>query len=145
MISKSGRGSEKKADAPVSDEILAVLAARAADNNRAKNIAILDLRGISNVTDYFIIASATSRRQLKAIADNIIYAAKECGRSPLGVEGRGEELWILVDLGECVVHVFLEELREYYDIEMIWGDAGHIDWAHSKLPTEVESAINRTA
>lgn len=97
--------------------------AQAADDKKAREIVILDITSISPVTDYFIICSAASHTQVKAIADNIEEKLKEKGIPMLHKEGYREGRWILLDYGDCVVHIFVEEERQFYNLEKLWRDA----------------------
>ena len=106
----------------------AKVAARIADDNRAKDILLLDLRGATPLVDFFVIASANSRRQGNAIASEIDQELKKLGEAKLGMEGTEEGRWILTDYGDFVVHVFAEDARAYYDLEQIWGDAPRVEW-----------------
>ena len=120
------------------------LAARIADDNRAKDILLLDLRQATPLLDFFMIASANSRRQANAIASEIDQEMKKLGEAKLGMEGTEEGRWILVDYGDFVVHIFSEDARSYYALEEIWGDAERVEWrdpARIKLvapPVEAE-------
>src|ERR1700722_17797058 len=106
----------------------AKLAARIADDNRAKEILLLDLRQATPLLDFFMIASANSRRQANAIASEIDQEMKKLGEAKLGMEGTEEGRWILVDYGDFVVHIFSEDARSYYALEEIWGDAERVEW-----------------
>ncbi len=102
---------------------LSELIAAAASDKKSFDILILDMTGVSLVTDYFIICSAHSTTQAKAIADNIEEKLEEQGIRPLHKEGYSEARWILLDYGSCVVHVFVEDERRFYNLERLWGDA----------------------
>ncbi len=102
--------------------------ARIADDNRAKDILLLDLRQATPLIDFFVIASASSRRQAYAIASEIDQEMKKRGEAKLGMEGAEEGRWILVDYGDLVVHIFSEDARTYYALEEIWGDAPRVEW-----------------
>ena len=106
---------------------MARLAAGAALDKKALDPLALDLRGISTVTEYFVIVTGTSDRHVQAVAENVIDAFKSIGVKTLGEEGLREGKWVLLDYGEVVVHVFLEPVREYYDIERLWIDAPRLD------------------
>ncbi len=93
----------------------------ALEDMKAKEIIDLDVRGRSTVTDYMIIASGTSKRHVGSIAEEVIIKVKEAGLQPLGSEGQGVSDWILVDLGDVVVHVMMPDAREFYDLERLWG------------------------
>jgi len=106
---------------------MARLAAGAALDKKALDPLVLDLRGISTVAEYFVIVTGTSDRHVQAIAENISEAFGSIGFKALGIEGLREGKWVLLDYGEVVVHVFLEPVREYYDIERLWIDAPRLD------------------
>ena len=112
--------------------------ARIADDNRAKNILLLDVRAATPLVDYFVIASAGSRRQANAIAIEIDIAMKRLGERKLGIEGTEEGRWILIDYGDFVVHLFSEDARAYYALEDIWGDAPQLDWADPNRPSPAD-------
>lgn len=107
---------------------LAKACARIADDNRAKEIVILDLRHATPLVDYFVIATAASRRQSNAIASEIDAEMKKRGEMKLGMEGSEEGRWTLIDYGDFVVHIFSPEDRSFYALEQIWGDALHLEW-----------------
>ena len=117
---------------------MARLAVGAALDKKALNPLVLDLRGISTVSEYFVIVTGTSDRHVQAVAENIMDAFKSIGIRILGEEGLREGRWVLLDYGEIVVHVFLEPVREYYDIERLWIDAPRLD-----LGAPVEEMIPR--
>lgn len=106
----------------------AKVCARIADDNRAKDILVLDLRKATPLIDFFVIASASSRRQAAAIAYEIDADMKKLGEKKLGMEGEEEGRWILIDYGDFVVHIFAEDARTYYALEEIWGDADRVEW-----------------
>jgi ribosome-associated protein len=113
--------------------------ARIADDNRAKDILLLDLRQTTPLVDFFVIVTASSRRQGNAIASEIDQAMKKQGEAKLGLEGSEEGRWILIDYGDFVVHIFSPEYRAYYALEEIWGDAPQLDW-HEPTPAERQTA-----
>jgi ribosome-associated protein len=113
---------------------LATACARLADDNRGKEILLLDLRAATSLVDYFVLITASSRRQAQAIASEIDAEMKRLGESKLGREGTEEGRWILIDYGDFVVHVFSEDARTYYALEDIWGDSLRIDWVDPNRP-----------
>lgn len=92
----------------------------AVEELKAKDVVEIDVRGKSSVTDYMVIASGTSTRHVKSIADEVVKFAKKLDVMPLGVEGEREAEWVLVDLGDVVVHVMLPRVREFYALERLW-------------------------
>ncbi len=107
---------------------VAVTAARAASSKKARDIVILDVRDLIVITDYFVICSGTSDRQVRTIADEIERAVRERGFRPIRREGEREGRWILLDFVDFVAHVFLEDDRSYYDLERLWSDAPTLAW-----------------
>ena len=101
----------------------AFLSVQAAANKKAENMKILDVKEISSFTDYFLICSGQSDRQVQAIADSVVIQLKEDGFMPISVEGYREGRWVIVDFGDVVIHIFMDALREYYDIEGLWRGA----------------------
>ena len=87
---------------------------------KAKDVRELDVRGKTSIADYLIIASGTSTRHVKSIADEVVKYVKQAGMMPLGVEGQREAEWVLVDLGDIVVHIMLPRIREFYGLERLW-------------------------
>jgi len=100
-----------------------LIAARAALEKKAEGLSLLDLRGLSDVTDYFLVCHGRSSRQVQSIADNIEHALREERRRPGHVEGHARAEWILMDYFDFVVHVFTMERRAYYGLEKLWADA----------------------
>ena len=94
-----------------------------ADEKKARDMVSLKLKGLTVICDYFLIVSATNTRQAQSICDNIEEKMEEYGNAPLRIEGYREGKWILMDFGVVVVHIFLDEEREYYDLERLWADA----------------------
>ena len=105
--------------------------AQIADDNRTENLIILDLRGLSSVADFFVIGTGTSDRQMRAVADQIDEYAKQIGQSRYGRSGYEAATWILLDYVDVVIHLFDAERRQYYDLELLWGDAPRIEWRRS--------------
>jgi ribosome-associated protein len=110
----------------------AVVAARAAADKKAEQIVVLDVGDIIGITDAFVIASGTNVRQVRTICDEVERALHEVAEvKPRSVEGLHDASWVLLDYGDLVVHVFLQETREFYDLERLWTDAPRIAWEPS--------------
>lgn len=113
---------------------LAVRCARAADEKLATDIIVLPVGDVLAITEYFVVASASNPRQVRAITDAVLVTVREqTGRGPLRSEGVGEQQWVLVDYGDVVVHVFSEEQRRFYEIERLYKDVQAVDWAGVEL------------
>jgi ribosome-associated protein len=97
------------------------LAIDALEALKAEDITVLDVKGKTTITDWIIIATGSSSRHVKSIANNVIVEAKKASRPPLGAEGENEGEWALVDLGDVVVHVMQRQVREFYDLESLWS------------------------
>ncbi|QIL20243.1 ribosome silencing factor [Thermomonas sp. HDW16] len=105
---------------PPSVESLLKTVQAAVEELKAKDVIEIDVRGKSSVCDYMVIASGTSTRHVKSIADEVVKFAKKLDVMPLGVEGEREAEWVLVDLGDVIVHVMLPRVREFYALERLW-------------------------
>jgi len=117
---------------------LARLAARIAEENRARDIELLDLRQSTPLFDFFVVITSPSRRQASAIISEIDHEMKQRQEFKLGIEGSDEGRWTLIDYGDFVVHVFSDEARDFYQIEDIWGDAPRLDLKADGTPTAPE-------
>ncbi len=105
----------------------ALVAARTAEENRGRDITILDLRELTSTFDFFVIASGSSRRQLHAMSEEIDHALEQgLGDRRMGIEGYEESRWILLDYGDVVIHLFEPETRAYYALEELWGQAKQV-------------------
>lgn len=91
------------------------------DDMKARDVEVMDVRGKTAVTDFMIVASGTSDRHVKAIAETVAFRAKEAGEAPLGTEGVAEGEWALVDLNGVVLHVMLPKVRDFYNLERLWS------------------------
>lgn len=112
----------------ITTEQLAVEMARLAADNKCDDLTVMDLRGLSSVTDCFVIGTGTSNRQIRATADAIIRHGKKLGEQPYGVCGYENATWVLIDFVTVVVHIFTQKQRQYYDLELLWGDAPRLHW-----------------
>ncbi|MCP4267291.1 MAG: ribosome silencing factor [Candidatus Brocadiaceae bacterium] len=107
---------------------MAITCAKVADQKKARDILILDISKLSSVTDYFVICTGINERQLYAIADEIEKQLKALSVKKFGMEGNREAKWILIDYGSVIVHLFDKEMRSYYELELLWGDAPKVSW-----------------
>jgi len=105
---------------------LARLCAEVASDKKCEDVLLLDVTQRTVLSDYFLIATARNRRQLRAVADGIAREVAALGGRPRRIEGSGGERWVLLDLGDVVVHVFDPEARAYYDLESLWADAPRV-------------------
>ncbi len=96
---------------------------RLALEKKARDVVILELAGLTDIADYFVVTSGASERHVRTVADGVEQGMKEQGRLPLSTEGYDEGRWIIMDYGDVIVHVFLGELRELYDLESLWIEA----------------------
>ena len=128
----------KTAEKELSSRECAIIAARAADEKKATDIMIQDVRELVSVTDYFVIATAANSRQVDAITEEIEEQGRvQGGVKPLHREGEGS-VWCLLDYGNFVVHVFQTEARDYYRLEQLWNDAPVLDLAEEAGLTDVQ-------
>ncbi len=113
---------------PLSDALtIAKTCAKVADEIHAEEIVVLDLRGISNLADYFVICTATSVPHLKAVARDVRHKTEETiGERPRSADGDASSLWVVIDYVDVVVHIFHEELRDVYRLEDLWSDAPRV-------------------
>jgi ribosome-associated protein len=123
-----GLSSIRRFSAIATSRQLAVVCARIADDKKASDIAVLDLRKLNGITDYFVICSAVNDRQSRAIAEEVAVEMKRKGLRAYGIEGHRGAPWILEDFGDFVLHVFRENHRKFYDLESLWADAPRVDW-----------------
>jgi ribosome-associated protein len=118
-LSKSQRNPSTVTVAALRQQVIAAL-----ESLKAKDVREIDVRGRTSIADLLVIASGTSARHVKSIADEVTRFAKKAGVMPLGVEGEQEGEWVLVDLGDVIVHVMLPRVREFYGLERLWAVGG---------------------
>lgn len=106
----------------------AKLVARLADEAKAADIVVLDVRGMSNITDYFVIMTGTSRNHLRALGKRLRDGMLEAGARTERVDGEKSTNWVVFDYGNVIVHAMLEDARAFYDLERLWGDARQVSW-----------------
>lgn len=123
---------------------MAIRAARAADEKKAEDILILDMRELTVLTDYFVICSGTTNAQVRAIIEGVEKKLAEAGMHPLRREGDHSTRWALLDYGGVVVHVFHHVERDFYDLERLWVDAPRVEWQPEEaVPTPAGAAAQR--
>lgn len=105
------------------------LAVQAILERKGEDVVALDVREVSSFADVFVIATGRSDRQVRALADAVAEAMVAAGERPLGIEGAGEGRWVLMDLGDVIVHLFHPEARAFYDLERLWSDAERLELA----------------
>ena len=106
----------------------ALICARTANENKAKDILVLDMRKITPLYDYFVISTGASRRQIHSIAEEIDDRMKKVGDKRIGLEGYEASRWVVQDYGDVVVHIFVKVAWFYFSLEELWADAARIDW-----------------
>ena len=114
--------------ASVEGRQFAVESARMASDLKCEEVVVMDLRGLSGVTDFFVIATGTSDRQMRSVADQLEEYGRKVGTGVFGRAGYQLGQWVLIDFVDVVVHLFDRERRAYYDLELLWGDAPKVDW-----------------
>jgi len=120
----------------VTSEEIAYAIAEAADDKKAQDIVLLKVVEVSYLTDYFVIVTGFSKPQLRAVCDSIQQKiAEKFEREHIRIEGKGDGRWVLIDYGEVIVHAFLPEEREFYNLEAFWGHAERVDYG-------IESTLN---
>lgn len=109
----------------------AILSARVAADNKARDVLVLDMRGITPLYDYFVLTTGASRRQIHTVAEEVDAALRQVGDRRLSIEGYEASKWVVQDYGDVVIHVFDQETREYYALEELWADAPRVDWQNA--------------
>lgn len=107
-----------------SDRLLEIVLA-ALDDIKGVDVKVIDVRGLTSITDRMVIVSGTSSRHIKALADNVVLETKQNGFPALGVEGENGSEWVLVDLADVVVHIMMPDIREFYALEKLWSVGDH--------------------
>lgn len=110
----------------------AIEIARIASDHKAEEVVAFDLRTINSITDFTIICTGTSERQIRAVADRVIEYGRKVGEKPYGQCGYENAAWIIVDYVDVVLHVFARPFRTFYDLELLWGDAPRIEWQRAE-------------
>lgn len=125
---RAPRSTPAGARKPLLPRTLAVRAARAAAEKQASDIRVLKVGDLIQITDFFVLASGATDRQVRAIGNAVEDELRAAGAKPLRREGERESRWLLLDFGDIVVHVFQEEDRAYYELERLWKDAPEVTW-----------------
>ena len=112
----------------MTSEEKAKLCARIAEGKKATDIVVSYIREQIQITDYFVVCTVTNRRQMKAVSSEVQKVFKESNSRPISVEGEEQRTWVLLDYGDFVFHIFQPNQREYYALDMLWGDSPTIDW-----------------
>ena len=107
---------------------IAILCARIADDKKAEDILIFNVGDLTFIADFFVICSGFNKRQLQSIANDIELKLGSYGIRWIGIEGYVDALWILIDYGDVIVHLFDKDMRQFYDLELLWGDASRLQW-----------------
>jgi ribosome-associated protein len=132
LTSDDDRVAQRLTSAGFTPSSLAAVAAAAASAKKGNDVVILRVGDIVSIIDEFVIVSASNTRQVLTIVDEIERALREqAGVKPLGSEGRDDASWVLLDYGDIVVHVFLDETRAFYDLERLWADAPRTEWVEA--------------
>ena len=120
-------------------EALLKLAQESLEDLKARDVQVLDVRGLTSVTDYLLIVSGTSDRHVRSMADSVAQTAKAAGQTPLGVEGLDAGEWVLVDLVDVVVHVMQPRVREFYKLEDLWTVGADDSDAKAETPANAST------
>lgn len=123
---KSPRRRRLRKNGGLSSQEKALLCAKIADSYKAQRLSVLSMENLCNFTDYFVICSGQSTKQVQGIADHIEEEMEKAGYRPIGIEGLREGRWVLMDYDDVIVHVFHEPVREMYDLESLWSDAPNL-------------------
>ncbi len=117
----------------------AMLAGRLADEKKGIEISVIELEGLTDIADFFVIVSGTSERHVKTILENVEKGMKDSGVRPYSVEGREQGRWVIIDYENVIIHIFLEQLRELYDLESLWIEAKRYRIERENTQLEVEN------
>jgi ribosome-associated protein len=118
----------------------AIESARLAAHTRCHDVSVLDVRGISPVTDYLVIGTGTSPRQMRTVCDDLAEMAEQRGQHPIGLNGLEGDAWMLIDFVDVVIHIFSPQARAFYDLDNLWGDARKVEWAEGSNKNVEEAA-----
>jgi ribosome-associated protein len=127
-----------RAPKPVPARAAAIAAARALDAVKGEAIEVLDVSEVSPITEYFVLATGTGPRHVKALAEGAVRELRDMGIRAASMDGADEGTWAVVDYGPVVLHVFQATAREFYDLEMLWGDGKKVRWAAAKRKAKAD-------
>ena len=116
----------------------------ALEDAKTQNIAVLDVRKISDFTDYMVIATGTSNRHVQSSADKVVETLRGHGTRPVGIEGKQLGDWVLIDFGDVVVHIMREQTRDFYNLEKLWSDAKRIEVGEKRETAKKPRATRKT-
>jgi ribosome-associated protein len=119
--------------------VFACAVARIADAHKTENVAVLDLRGLSSLTNFFVLGTGTSDRQMNAVLDHVEVHAKSVQRTAFSVSNTRSTTWVLADYVDVIIHLFDAAHREYYDLDGLWGDAPRVHWRQAASAGNDES------
>lgn len=114
--------------ATIDSKDIAILCARIADDKKGEDIIIFDVQRLTSITDYFVICSGLNKKQLQSMATDIQLKLQSYNIHEIGIEGYADTQWILIDYGDVIVHLFSKDMRRFYDLELLWGDAPKLSW-----------------
>ena len=120
-------------------------AARLLADCKCEDVVVQDLRGLSQVTDFYVIVTGTSQRQIHSVADDLKRLARAEGHTPMGIHGDGASTWVVADFVDVVVHLFDSHTRSYYDLESLWAEAKRVDWRAATEPGQFTHLLSRAA
>ena len=132
---------EKQASRLDAARQFAIQSARLAANTRCHNVAVLDVSGVSPVTDFLVLCTGTSPRQMKTVCDDLEEMAEAQNERPLSRVGDDSATWTCIDFVDVVVHVFSQDARGYYDLDGLWGDAAKVEWKEEGGMTNDEARM----
>ena len=127
MVRSANKKPRTESASRLETEDAVTIAAHAASDKKASDLVVLDLRNVASFTEYFLICTGASARQVQAISDAIEEALRKRGKRPLHIEGYSSGEWILLDYGDLIAHVFSASSRRFYDLERLWRDAPRVD------------------
>jgi ribosome-associated protein len=120
-------------------------AARLLADCNCEDVVVQDLRGLSQITDFHVIVTGTSQRQIHSVTDDLKRLAREEGHTAFGIHGDGASTWVVADFVDVVIHLFDSATRSYYDLESLWAEARRVDWRSATRPGQFAHLLARAA